>query len=96
MWSEVYMEKKNYTYILKCADDTLYCGWTNDLEKRLKAHNGGKGAKYTRARLPVTLVYSQEFDTPIEAQKREYRIKQMTRAEKLKLIEKHQKTDTGS
>lgn len=90
------MEKKNYTYILKCADDTLYCGWTNDLEKRLKAHNGGKGAKYTRSRLPVTLVYSQEFDTPIEAQKREYRIKQMTRAEKLKLIEKHQKTDTGS
>ena len=90
------MEKKNYTYILKCADGTLYCGWTNDLEKRLKSHNDGKGAKYTRSRLPVSLVYFQEFDTAQEAQKREYRIKQMTRQEKLKLIEKHQKTDTGS
>ena len=90
------MEKKNYTYILKCADGTLYCGWTNDLEKRLKSHNDGKGAKYTRSRLPVSLVYFQEFGTPKEAQKREYEIKQMTRQEKLKLIEKHQKTDTGS
>ncbi|MBO5379325.1 MAG: GIY-YIG nuclease family protein [Clostridia bacterium] len=90
------MEKKNYTYILKCADGTLYCGWTNDLEKRLKSHNDGKGAKYTRSRLPVSLVYFQEFDTAQEAQKREYSIKQMTRQEKLKLIEKHQKTDTGS
>ncbi len=90
------MEKKNYTYILKCADGTLYCGWTNDIEKRLKSHNDGKGAKYTRSRLPVSLVYFQEFETPKEAQKREYRIKQMTRQEKLKLIEKHQKTDTGS
>ena len=90
------MEKKNYIYILKCADGTLYCGWTNDLEKRLKSHNDGKGAKYTRSRLPVSLVYFQEFDTAQEAQKREYRIKQMTRQEKLKLIEKHQKTDTGS
>ncbi len=90
------MEKKNYTYILKCADGTLYCGWTNDLEKRLKSHNDGKGAKYTRSRLPVALVYYEEFDTAQEAQKREYEIKQMTRQEKLKLIEKHQKTDTGS
>ena len=90
------MEKKNYTYILKCVDGTLYCGWTNDLEKRLKSHNDGKGAKYTRSRLPVALVYYEEFDTSQEAQKREYSIKQMTRQEKLKLIEKHQKTDTGS
>ena len=90
------MEKKNYTYILKCADGTLYCGWTNDLEKRLKSHNDGKGAKYTRSRLPVELVYYEEFDTSQEAQKREYSVKQMTRQEKLKLIEKHQKTDTGS
>lgn len=90
------MEKKNYTYILKCADGTLYCGWTNDLEKRLKSHNDGKGAKYTRSRLPVALVYYEEFDNSQEAQKREYSIKQMTRQEKLKLIEKHQKTDTGS
>lgn len=90
------MEKKNYTYILKCADGTLYCGWTNDIEKRLKSHNDGKGAKYTRSRLPVELVYYEEFDTSQEAQKREYSVKQMTRQEKLKLIEKHQKTDTGS
>lgn len=82
------MDKNNYTYILKCSDDTLYCGWTNDLEKRLKAHNEGKGAKYTRARLPVTLVYFETFETPSEAQKREYQIKQMSRRKKLKLIEK--------
>lgn len=82
------MDKKNYTYILKCADGTLYCGWTNDLEKRLKSHNDGKGAKYTRSRLPVTLVYYEEFDSPVEAQKREYKIKKLTRQEKLKLIEK--------
>ena len=79
----------NYTYILKCADGTLYCGWTNDLEKRLKAHNDGKGAKYTRARLPVTLVYYEIFETSVKAQRREYQIKQMTRAEKLKLIEQY-------
>jgi putative endonuclease len=76
----------NYTYILKCGDGTLYCGWTNDLEKRVKAHNEGKGAKYTRARLPVTLVYYETFETSVEAQKREYQIKQMTRKEKLFLI----------
>ncbi len=76
----------NYTYILKCNDGTLYCGWTNDLEKRVKTHNEGKGAKYTRARLPVTLVYYETFETSVEAQKREYQIKQMTRKEKLFLI----------
>ena len=76
----------NYTYILKCSDDTLYCGWTNDLEKRVKTHNDGKGAKYTRSRLPVTLVYFEEFATSVEAQKREYEIKQLTRAQKLALI----------
>ena len=78
----------NYTYILKCIDETLYCGWTNDLEKRLKAHNSGKGTKYTRSRLPVTLVYYEEFETAKEAQKREYQIKNLSRKEKLKLIEK--------
>lgn len=78
----------NYTYMLKCADETLYCGWTNDLEKRLKVHNDGKGAKYTRSRLPVTLVYYEEFETAKEAQKREYQIKNLSRKEKLKLIEK--------
>ncbi len=76
----------NYTYILKCADDTLYCGWTNNLEKRIKAHNDGKGAKYTRSRLPVTLVYYEEFETSVEAQKREYQIKRLTRGQKQELI----------
>lgn len=82
----------NYTYILKCADGTLYCGWTNDLEKRLKAHNEGKGAKYTRSRLPVELVYYEVLETSVEAQKREYQIKQLTRAQKLDLIEKRNNT----
>lgn len=76
----------NFTYILRCADDTLYCGWTNDLEKRLKVHNEGKGAKYTRSRLPVTLVYYEIYETSVEAQKREYQIKRLTRQEKLSLI----------
>ncbi len=77
----------NYTYILKCADGTLYCGWTNDLEKRVKTHNDGKGAKYTRCRLPVSLVYYEAFETSVEAQRREYQIKQMTRAQKQRLIQ---------
>ena len=78
----------NYTYILKCADDTLYCGWTNDLEKRLEAHNSGKGAKYTRSRLPVELIYYEEFETKEEAMSREYHIKKLPREKKLELINK--------
>ena len=77
------MESMCYTYILKCSDGTYYTGWTNDLDKRLKAHNGGKsGAKYTRNRRPVTLVYYEEFQGKQEAMKREYAIKQLTRKEK--------------
>ena len=75
----------NYTYILECKDGTLYTGWTNNLEKRVKDHNEGKGAKYTKARRPVTLVYYEEFESKEEAMKREYAIKQMSRSEKLKL-----------
>ena len=78
----------NYTYILQCSDGSLYCGWTNDIDKRLAAHNAGKGAKYTRSRLPVKVVHLETFDTKEEAMKREWRIKQMTRAAKLELIEK--------
>lgn len=81
------MAIKHYVYILKCADDTLYTGWTTDVKKRVETHNSGKGAKYTRARLPVELVYTEEFEDKIEAQKREYAIKQLTRAEKESLIE---------
>lgn len=77
-----------YVYILKCADGTLYTGFTNDLKKRLKAHNSGKGAKYTRNRLPVRLVYSETFSDKREAMSREWHIKHdMTREEKLKLID---------
>ena len=75
----------NYTYILECKDGTLYTGWTNNLEKRVKDHNEGKGAKYTKARRPVSLVYYEEFESKEEAMKREYAIKQMSRSEKLKL-----------
>ena len=81
------MSGKHYIYILRCADDTLYTGWTTDVKKRVETHNSGKGAKYTRARLPVELVYTEEFDDKVEAQKREYAIKQLARAEKESLIE---------
>ena len=76
-----------YTYVLRCADDTLYCGWTNDLTARLAAHNSGKGAKYTRGRGPVTLVYSEMFDTQSEAMQREAAIKKLTRPQKQALID---------
>lgn len=76
----------NYVYILKCSDNTLYTGWTTSLEKRLKAHNSGKGAKYTKPRLPVEIVYFEEFQDKKEAMKREYAIKQLSREEKLNLI----------
>lgn len=76
----------HYVYILCCSDNTLYTGWTTDLTKRLKTHNSGKGAKYTRCRLPVELAYYEEFEDKSSALKREYGIKQLSRAEKLKLI----------
>jgi putative endonuclease len=75
----------NYTYMLKCKDGSLYTGWTNNLEKRVADHNAGRGAKYTKTRRPVELVYYEEFVTRGEAMKREYAIKQMKRADKLKL-----------
>ena len=81
----------NYIYIVKCKDKTLYTGWTNDLDKRIKAHNDGLGAKYTKSRRPVKLVYHEEYNTKQEAMSREYAIKQMTRQEKLKLIKTSKK-----
>ena len=86
----------NYIYILRCADGTLYTGWTNDLEKRLAAHQSGKGGKYTRARLPVELVHSERFDTKQEAMHREWEIKQLTREEKLRLIAANDSAPLGS
>ena len=80
------MAERNFTYIVKCSDGSLYTGWTTDIEKRLEAHNSGKGAKYTKSRRPVTLVYYEEFSTKEEAMKREYAIKQMKREEKKALI----------
>ncbi|MGL4740405.1 MAG: GIY-YIG nuclease family protein [Sarcina sp.] len=78
----------NYVYIVECSDGTLYTGWTNNIDARLKKHNSGKGAKYTRTRLPVELRYFEEFSSKSDAMKREYGIKQLTRKEKLKLINK--------
>lgn len=80
------MKGTAYTYILECADGTLYTGWTNHLEKRVRCHNAGKGAKYTKSRLPVRLVYYEMFATKQEALKREYAIKQLSRKDKLRLI----------
>ena len=76
----------SYVYILRCSDNTLYTGWTNDLDKRLKAHNSGRGAKYTKTRRPVELVYYEKFLTKQEAMSREARIKQLSRSQKLELI----------
>ncbi len=78
-----------FTYILLCSDDTLYTGYTTDLEKRLETHNMGKWAKYTRGRLPVKLIYTESFLIESEARKREYAIKQLSRKEKLELIKIH-------
>ena len=77
----------NYTYILECSDGTYYTGWTNDLEKRVKMHNAGKGAKYTKPRRPVVLAYYEAFQTKEEAMRREWEIKQLKHLEKLLLIE---------
>ena len=76
----------NYVYLLRCADGSLYCGWTTDLEARVKAHNSGRGAKCTRSRLPVELVYSETYEDRHEALSREWHIKRLSRAEKEKLI----------
>lgn len=76
----------NYTYLLKCADNSLYCGWTNELDRRIKAHNDGKGAKYTKGRRPVSLAYYEIFNTKEEALRREAAIKKLSRKDKLELI----------
>ena len=76
----------NYVYIVECNDNTLYTGWTNNLEKRIKAYNDGKGAKYTQGRRPVKLVYFEEFETKQEALKREWFIKHLSRKEKMDII----------
>lgn len=78
-------DKVNFVYIVQCADGTLYTGYTNDLDNRMAAHNGGAGAKYTRGRGPVRLIYSEAFETKGDALKRENQIKKLSRDRKLKL-----------
>ena len=85
----------NYAYIIQCGDGSYYAGWTNDLKKRLEDHNLGRGAKYTRAHLPVILVYYECFETKEEAMRREWAIKRLSRKEKERLIVKRQ-SDTSS
>lgn len=76
----------NYVYIVECSDGTFYTGWTNNLERRIEMHSKGTGAKYTKGRGPVKLVYCEIFDTKEAAMKREYQIKKLTRQEKILLI----------
>lgn len=80
------MDKKYYTYVLLTEDNKLYCGYTDDVEKRFESHKSGKGAKYTRTHKPVKIVYTACFDTKSEAMKEECRIKSMTREEKLEFL----------
>ena len=79
----------NYTYILRCKDGSLYTGWTNDLENRLKMHNSGLGAKYTKGRGPCELVYFETFDNKNDALKREYAIKKLPKEKKEELIKEY-------
>ncbi|APF24017.1 GIY-YIG nuclease family protein [Clostridium butyricum] len=83
----------NYVYIVECSDGTLYTGWTNNLDKRIEQHCNGTGAKYTRGRGPVRLVYHEEFNDKRDAMRRECEIKRYSRINKLKLIENMQKYD---
>ena len=76
----------NYVYLLRCRDGSLYCGWTTDLKNRVNAHNAGAGAKYTRSRLPASLVYYEEYEDRTEALSREWHLKRLSHAQKLALI----------
>lgn len=84
-------EKKYYTYVLLTENNTLYCGYTDDVEKRFEAHKAGLGAKYTRANKPVKIIYTACFDTKIEAQHHERFIKKMSRKDKLEFINNEKK-----
>jgi putative endonuclease len=83
---KLFMEHKHIVYILLCKDRSLYTGYTSNLEHRLKMHQEGKGAKYTRGRGPFRVVYVEHFPTKVQAMKKEYEIKQLTRKGKLQLI----------
>ena len=81
-----YESIKFFVYLLRCSDGSLYCGWTNNLDCRLTAHNTGKGAKYTRSRRPVELIYFEECESKRAAMRREWQVKRLSREEKLRLI----------
>lgn len=81
---------ENTAYLLRCCDGSFYAGWTNDLPKRIKAHQSGRGAKYTRSRLPVALCYYETFATKSEAMQREAQLKRLTHQQKLALAERMQ------
>lgn len=85
--------KKHLVYILQCNDGTFYTGYTNDLKRRLRMHEAGKGAKYTRGRSPFKVVYTERFSTKAEAMQREYAIKRLRRADKLLLIKTQESSD---
>lgn len=88
-------EKKAFVYIVECSDGTLYTGWTTDVEARVATHNSGCGAKYTRTRTPVKLVYSEELENKSAALKREAAIKKLPRAKKMQLIRNANHTDSS-
>ena len=90
------MSDRNYVYLLRCADNTMYCGWTTDLKARLAAHNNGKGAKYTRSRLPVELIWFEEFEDRHDALSREWHIKRMSREAKMALVESAFRQEKGA
>lgn len=85
-----------FVYIVECADQTLYTGWTTNVERRLKIHNAGRGARYTRERGPVRLVYMEEVPSRSAALKRELAIKRLPRANKLKLVQSWQDVGPGN
>ncbi len=87
-----HQEQTAYTYMVRCQEGSLYTGWTNNLEKRVKSHNEGKGAKYTRNRRPVELVYAEVHETKQEAMSREAKIKRFTKKEKEELTEEYQRS----
>lgn len=81
-----FLGEKAFVYLLRCNDNSLYCGWSSDIKKRVKSHNAGTGAKYTRARLPVELAYFEVYEDKIVAMQRECEIKKLTKPEKERLI----------
>ncbi|QGZ26907.1 GIY-YIG nuclease family protein [Streptococcus ruminicola] len=85
--------KKAYMYVVECSDGTLYTGYTTDIQHRIKTHNAGKGAKYTRSRLPVKLIYQESFDSKESAMSAESYFKQKTRKQKLEYIAAHTESD---